>query len=124
MPQVLRRALPVALVIALAAGPTLAQGLLQHFNQLGLTQADFQMAGEAADRLRANPDRVPGDMEIWVNEATGAKGVVDLEDTYTDGDGRRCVLMRHLAQAPRMERPVAYQVRECLNPDGRWMLAG
>lgn len=112
------RILLSALIVSMISSAALAQGLMNTFKEVGLSNEDFERLRSAAESLYTGENPTVGSKAIWKNEETRSHGEVEL----TDFDGR-CATMEHLFRVGSRNEVHRVPARRCKSEDGNWMIA-
>lgn len=107
-----------ALIVSMISSAALAQGLLNTFKEVGLTNEDFERLRSAAESLYTGENPTVGSKTIWKNEETRSHGEVELK--AFDG---RCATIEHLFRVGSRNEVHRMPARRCKADDGSWMIA-
>lgn len=116
-------ALAAALAVVLAGQPALANWVSENFARMGFGNDDYAAARDAAATLFEGDEPIIGELRLWENEASGARGAVEITEQFVRADGRLCIRLRHIAQTRRMANPAQFRGLRCRADDGRWLIA-
>lgn len=112
------RFLILAVIAALVATGSHAQGLMNTFRDIGLSNEDFGRLRTAEKSLYTVDSPVIGSKAIWKNEETRSHGEVELKSVE-----ERCATVEHVFRVGSTSDVHKFNSRRCRAEDGRWLIA-
>ncbi|SDW73070.1 hypothetical protein SAMN05444358_1011611 [Ruegeria halocynthiae] len=109
-----------ALVAALSFGTggiAQAKSLSRIIAEMGLSPADFEVLSATSNALLSSGSPSIGQERAWLNQDTGSKGTVRVQNVQDN-----CVILQHVVQPEGAEQTRDIRTRRCKTADGNWIL--
>ena len=107
----------VVMTIAVTAPVAQAKSLSRMVAELGLSPADFEIMGTAANSLFAGGRPSTGQEVAWANDDTGAKGTVRVREMRDN-----CAQLQYVFTPGGADASREIRTRRCLDANGKWVL--
>ncbi|WP_158964357.1 hypothetical protein [Chachezhania sediminis] len=115
--RLIATALLAAAVLTGMSGTASAKSIHKMIVDTGLTDADFQIMGDAGRTLYVDKTAKVGAEAIWQNPETGSHGTVEVQKI--EGN---CVILQHLYVSGRTKKQTSTWLKQCKQPNGSWVL--